>query len=173
MSDTPRIYVADLAAYNSGTLRGEWIDATQDPEDIKAEIQTMLAKSPEPGAEEWAIHDYEGFGELRLSEFEDIDSVSRVAKLIEEHGDVFPAVIAHFGGTRYLDEAEEAMTEKYYGTYKSLADWAESYAEDTGIECGEPWKNYIDFERWANDAEMGGDIFTIETTEGVAIFSGH
>ena len=29
---TPRIYVADLAAYNAGRLHGVWIDATQDVE---------------------------------------------------------------------------------------------------------------------------------------------
>ena len=28
MTNTPKIYVADLAAYNAGKLRGVWIDAT-------------------------------------------------------------------------------------------------------------------------------------------------
>jgi antirestriction protein len=170
---TPRIYVADLAAYNGGTLQGEWIDATQDPEDIHAEIQKMLAASPEPIAEEWAIHDYEGFGDLRLGEFEDIENVSRVAKLIEEHGLLVAAIVSHFGGLRYLDEAERALEESYQGTFRSLAEWAESYAEDTGIDCGEPWRNYIDFERWGDDAEMGGDIFTIDVPDGVAVFWQH
>jgi len=35
-TDTPRIYVACLAAYNSGKLHGEWIDASQTAEDIHA-----------------------------------------------------------------------------------------------------------------------------------------
>jgi len=54
-TETPRIYVACLAAYNSGRLHGRWIDAAQDAEDIKAQIAEMLKESPEPGAEEWAI----------------------------------------------------------------------------------------------------------------------
>lgn len=33
MSEEIRIYVADLAAYNNGILRGFWIDATQDIDD--------------------------------------------------------------------------------------------------------------------------------------------
>ena len=173
-SDTPQIYVADLAAYNQGVLHGAWIDATQDPEDIEAEIQEILSKSPVPDAEEFAIHDYEGFGSLRLSEFEPIEKVSQVAKLIEEHGTMFAELVGHFGGARYIDEAIEAMEERYQGAHKSLEDWAYEYAKDTGLECAEPYVNYIDWERFARDAEMGGDIFTIETDDGmVHVFSGH
>ena len=39
----------------------------------------MLARSPMPGAEEWAIHDYEGFGPLRLGEYEDLGTISQIA----------------------------------------------------------------------------------------------
>ena len=53
--DAPRIYVACLAAYNNGCLHGRWIDATT-PDEIMDEVRAMLAASPLPGAEEWAIH---------------------------------------------------------------------------------------------------------------------
>src|SRR5713226_7065571 len=96
--ESPQIYVADLAAYNEGHLHGAWIDATQDPEDIGAEISAILAKSPVAGAEEWAIHDYQDFGSLRLSEHESLETVSKAAKLIAEHGDVFAALVDHLGG---------------------------------------------------------------------------
>ena len=58
MSEHIRIYVADLAAYNAGYLHGVWIDASQDLEDIQAQVDTMLAASPVKGAEEYAIHDF-------------------------------------------------------------------------------------------------------------------
>ena len=58
----PQIWIASLADYNNGHLRGAWIDATQDPEDLHAATQRILSESQEPGAEEWAIHDYDGFG---------------------------------------------------------------------------------------------------------------
>lgn len=61
MNDTPRIYVACLASYNAGILHGRWIDAT-DAEVIHEGIEDMLSESQEPIPEEWAIHDYEGFG---------------------------------------------------------------------------------------------------------------
>ena len=37
-------------------------DATKEPDEIRAEVEAMLSGSPEPIAEEWALHDHEGFG---------------------------------------------------------------------------------------------------------------
>ena len=51
----PRIYVACLAAYNAGHLHGRWIEATT-PDEVMVEVRAMLADSPLPEAEEWAIH---------------------------------------------------------------------------------------------------------------------
>ena len=65
-----RIYVADLAAYNAGILHGVWIDATLELDVIQEQVNTMLTASPEEGAEEYAIHDYEGFDGYNLSEYE-------------------------------------------------------------------------------------------------------
>ncbi len=72
----PRIYVACLAAYNNGRLHGRWIDAGQDVEEIQTEITEMLAASPIQLAEEWAIHDYEGFEGASLGEFSSIQWVA-------------------------------------------------------------------------------------------------
>lgn len=56
MTTEPRIYVADLAAYNSGYLHGVWIDATLDASDIQDQVNAMLEQSPVGDAEEYAIH---------------------------------------------------------------------------------------------------------------------
>ncbi|MDT9165744.1 antirestriction protein ArdA, partial [Escherichia coli] len=60
-TNPPRIYVACLAAYNNGILHGAWIDAAREPWAIYDDIRRMLRASPITDAEEWAIHDYEGF----------------------------------------------------------------------------------------------------------------
>jgi antirestriction protein len=168
---TPRIYVADLAAYNSGTLHGRWIDAAQSSDEIQAEIDAMLKASPEPFAEEWAIHDYEGFGDLKLHEYESIADVARLARLLEEHGEMFSAVVAHYGNLSDLDRAEEAMTEHYQGRFDDLSDWAYQFAMDT--DALGPYADYIDWERVGHDAELGGDIFTIEHDGQVHVFWNH
>jgi antirestriction protein len=83
-----RIYVACLAACNNGILHGRWINADQDADDIRSEIAAMLKASPIEDAEEYAIHDYEGFEGVSLSEYHGIDEVSAMAAFIAEHGEL-------------------------------------------------------------------------------------
>ena len=163
---TPRIYVADLAAYNAGRLVGTWIRADQEPEAIHAEIQAMLAASPEPASEEWRIDDTDNFGAARISEYESIENVSAIAKLIAEHGDLAAELIAHTGG---VDEAREMLDEQYQGAFDSLTAWAEQLMEDTGQLNALPAniRGYFDFEAFARDAELGDDILAINTSDGI------
>ncbi len=170
--DTPRIYVACLAAYNNAKLHGEWIDATQDPDDIQAAIKAMLAKSPEAGAEEWAIHDSEGFGSLKVDENESIDDVSAAAKFIAEHGELAAAFLSQ-RGTADVSEAPEYLREQYRGAWGSLGD----YAEDLITECydlkGVPEciKYHIDWDGIGRDMELNGEIWTIELNGEVHVFA--
>ena len=89
-TETPRIYAACLSSYNCGKLYGEWIDCDQDSDEIMTEIKAMLSRSPMNGyeaCEEWAIHDYEGFKGVRISEYEGIDRVAELAQALAEHGE--------------------------------------------------------------------------------------
>ncbi len=143
----PRIYVACLAAYNNGILHGQWIDANQDKEAIHAEIQDMLAQSPISGAEEWAIHDYEGFEGLRLSEYEDIAKVVETAARIEEFGEAWALYAEHVG----MDYAtKEGFEEAYQGEWESEEEFAENLAEET-MEIPQHLAFYIDYEKLARD----------------------
>ncbi|GGS62204.1 hypothetical protein GCM10010156_21270 [Planobispora rosea] len=74
----PRIHAACLAAYSAGRSHGRWIDALQEPAEISAEIRAMLTASPVPEAEEWAIHDHQGFGDALVSESETVERVAAV-----------------------------------------------------------------------------------------------
>lgn len=94
----PRIYVACLAAYNSGYLHGAWIDADQDADEIRDGIAAMLARSPVEDAEEYAIHDYEGFEGVSISEYAGIDTVARMGAFIAEHGALGASLLEQFGG---------------------------------------------------------------------------
>ena len=82
------IYVACLASYNNGILHGRWIDAAQGVNGMQNAINAMLDASPIADAEEWAIHDYEGFGSIRLSEYAGLDTVAELAEFIEENSDL-------------------------------------------------------------------------------------
>jgi len=128
---SPRIYVACLAAYNAGRLHGRWIDADQPADDIHNDVNDMLASSPEPLAEEWAIHDYEGFGALRLCEWESFDRVSAIAAGIAEHGSAFGAWLSYDSSRDPADL--QAFEDAYMGEWDSLRAYAEDFAESTGL----------------------------------------
>lgn len=167
----PRIYVACLAAYNSGRLHGAWIDATRGEDHIWNEVKGMLARSPIAGAEEWAIHDYEGFGSLKLSEWEGFEQVSEKASFVSENGELGRVLLAHFGGD--VSEAKEAIEDRYHGCFSSLADHMQALTEET-TEIPQSLRYYIDYEAMARDAEMSGDVFTVQLShDEVHVFSGH
>jgi len=171
--ETPKIYVADLAAYVNGRLHGRWIEANQPAEDIHEEIQEMLSESPEPSAEEHAIHDYEHFGSFHLAEYEDIETVSALAQLIDEFGEIVAsAVWDHVAGN--ADEARRLLEDCYQGAWDSLEAWAEELLDSTGEldQVPEHLRPYIDVEAYARDLELNGDVFTVETGCEVHVFLG-
>jgi len=159
MSEEIRIYVADLAAYNNGILHGIWIYACDDLEDIKNQINEMLSNSPEEYAEEYAIHDHEGFEGYPVGEYEGIEELHKIACFIEEYLGLAGELLSQFDD---LAEARKAIEENYYGCYKSVADYAEELSEGT-CQIPEYLSWYIDYERMGRDMELNGDIFTIET----------
>jgi antirestriction protein len=125
-----------------------------------------------PTAEEWAIHDYEGFEGIKLSEHEDIDTVADLAKAIQEHGEAFAA---WYGNENRDDVDTDRFREAYRGTYKTLADYAEQVADDMGVfdNVNATFKFYFDFEKFGDDMEMGGDIWTAEGGDGIFVFDNH
>lgn len=171
-----RIYVASLSDYNAGRLHGVWIDAAQDDETVTGEIAAMLRASPEPVAEEWAIHDFEGFGPMRLGEYENLEIVTKVARGITEHGSAY-AYWADIVGTSDpdgLDRFEDA----YLGHFETREAYADQLLDDMGAfdlversvpEFLQPYVK-VDVEGFARDLELSGDITTSEGDGGVYIF---
>lgn len=164
-----RIYVACLASYNNGMLHGRWINARQEAWAIYDDIRAMLDASPIAGAEEWAIHDYEGFEGVQLSEYEGIESVAEMAAFIGEHGKLGAELAGHFGS---INDAREALEDRYHGAFPSLADYVQELTEDC-TPIPEALRLYIDWQAMARDAEMSGDVFTLQTAhDEVHVFAG-
>lgn len=118
---TPRVWIGSLADYNNGTLHGDWVDAAVDEEDLIVAAQRILATSEEPDAEEYAIFDYDDFGDFKVDQYEHLDLVAKVARGIQEHGDAFAAwAQLHDADRDRLDTFEDS----YLGEYDSPEDWA-------------------------------------------------
>ena len=168
-----RIYVACLSDYNAGVLHGEWIDVS-DADTMQGEIAAMLAESPtakQDGcpAEEYAIHDFEGFGSIRLSEYHDLDHLCSIAEGVEEHGDAFLAWVANAPN----DNTDKSDFEDVYrGEWDSLADYVQEFWEESGqmpeAPDGQWWSpaNYIDWDRMAHDLELNGEVWTADASGG-------
>ena len=170
--DRPRIYVASLSDYNNGRLHGAWIDADQDFEAIGEESGEMLAESKYDPAEEYAIHDYQGFGAYRVDEYESLEDVARIGRGIAEHGPAFAAFAAH------LDPAEwyklDDFDEHYRGQWASRADYAEQLLDDLGIDLEnlgpEMLQPYISVDLDAFARDLAYDLIVAEADDGVYVF---
>ena len=174
----PRIYVASLSDYNAGRLHGAWIDADQTVDAIEESITRMLDASRMFGAEEWAIHDYQGLGGFPLGEYASLESVSLLGNGIAEHGLAFAAWAAHRGE---VGEAAESFCEAFMGEWPSVGDYAAGLLDDYGLEADidsivpDGLRAYvqIDAEGLGRDLVIGGDLVAIETGSGsVWIFQG-
>lgn len=70
-----------------------------------------------------------------------------------------------------MDQAESTLEDCYHGQFASLADYMEELTTES-VTIPEALRYYVDWERMARDAEMGGGLFTIETAHGeVHVFS--
>ena len=163
--DPIRVYVACLASYNNGVLHGAWIDATQGEEGIWRDVSQMLLKSPAEFAEEWSIHDYEGFGDIHLSEYASFETVAEYADFIETHGEVGSKLVAYFGN---IEDAEYALQDHYAGEYDRLEDYDEELTEET-TQIPENLRYYIDYEKMARDLAIN-DVMTIEVGHSIHVF---
>ena len=168
---SPKVWIACLASYNNGDLHGAWVSADREPDDIWDGINQVLRASRQPGAEEWAIFDYEGFGPLRLSEYESVERISRLGLGIAEHGEAF-AAFAHFLGGE--DELLDQFEDCYLGKCQSAEAYVEEFLEDVGVDriLDDALPGYlrdyvrIDTEAVTRDMESEGSLLAVEASDG-------
>jgi len=168
MFSQAKIYVADLAAYNSGILHGIWIDNLLDLTEVEEQITTLFSKSPMEYAEEYAIHDYEGFGNIDIGEFFSIERVHNIALFLFENDEYGHLILSYCNED--IQEANRMLNDCFLGQYDSVEDYAQEMLADS-LQLPANLSYYFDWERYARDLEMGGDIQTIEYENSVLIFS--
>lgn len=67
-----------------------------------------------------------------------------------------------------LDEVDDSdFDESYIGAFDSIEDWAQDYIESTGeLRGNDLLSRYFDYEAFAHDCEVGGDIWTADSPDG-------
>jgi antirestriction protein len=139
-NETPRIYVADLEAYNNGRLVGEWLDLAdyKDADELMDAIQDVLKKS---GGEEYAIHDVEYVPSSMYSEymsrndFQALYDVMETAKRNDLPLEVVQDIVGQYG---------EGGVEEFQGKYDNAEDFAQQLVDDIGIESFNDFQYYLD-----------------------------
>ncbi len=162
---TCRIYVACLASYTAGHLFGQWVDIDGlDADDIGEAVQAMLDRSPIPHAEEYAIHDHEGFPVGSVGEYTSLNEIAELGEAIDTYGDAFIAALSNFLGSNQVESALDYL-DNYMGVYESLADYEQRKADEYGLLENVPaWLEYhIDWESVARDGgacgfRVGGNL---------------
>jgi antirestriction protein len=138
--DTPRIYVADLEAYNNGKLQGEWLDLADynDADELMEAIQELLDKW---GVEEYAIHDVEYVPSNMYSEYmgkRDFEELYEMIDLAKEHDlplEVVQEIVSQF---------DASAVDEFQGKYDNAEDFAQQLVDDIGIESFTDFEYYLD-----------------------------
>jgi antirestriction protein len=152
------------------------MDATLEPEELEAATQFLLRNSHTPGAEEWAIMDYDGFGGYKVDEWTSFATVSLIAQGVAEHGEAYAAWAEYTGDTSGTLLEPEQFHEHYQGEFDSVQDYVEYILKETGIDeeldralkvIPESVRRYVqvDMEMMARDWEIDG-LHVAETPQG-------
>jgi antirestriction protein len=168
-----RVYVADLNAYNSGTLHGVWLDVS-DPDTMHEQAQAMIAASPVAGGEEYLIHDHDGeWHGYAPGETADFAGVCGVSDLLDEHGPAFAAYCDNLG-LALSDDAFVDFETAYGGEWGSEAAFAENLLDDLGeLKNDSLASRYFDYDAFTRDLFMsdyfscpapGGGVFVYRNT---------
>ena len=181
----PSVCVSCMACHNEGRGLGKWITAEQAAAEVDAEAITYGGQGEAMtygsgaafvgckrcGGDEWDAVDVEntphGFRELREF-YVNAAALVELADFVDV--DAFAIFAAWFNAGGHITDLEELIAEyqdRYHGEWLSMRDYAESYAEDSGMLQGLPdhLARYFDFDAFASDLEHdlyyeGGHIWS-------------
>ena len=163
-ADAPRIYVADLKAYNEGKLIGEWLDLTDynDGDEVNDKIIELTegwSEEHHNGDEtEHAIHDFENIDNSLGSEYmgiSDYDMIINSYNVSENTG--IPAEVIQNVASQYdIDgsDLEDWVSDNYSGQFDSDEDLGYDYVENMGgvSELGDNTiETYFDYNSFGRD----------------------
>ena len=154
----PKIYVANLEAYNNGRMVGDWVTPTDyaSYDDFNKAIQKATKF-----ADEVAVHDYD-YLPSSMGEYPDIEGIYDFCHQVE---DSYLCLDALIGYAEYMcgsdvtqinfDDAEDL----YRGEWDSFKDYAEYYFDECGDSAEieklpQNLQYYFDMDSYARDLEI-------------------
>ncbi len=131
------------------------------PNESDSICKTCHGTGEVPSAEEWAIHDHEGFPEGSVGEYTSFGKLyeirERIEEAEEEFGDDGQEILEAFEYCFGTDDTPiRTIRDAYRGKYGSGEEFMQEFAIETGqISEDSPFFNYIDWERvWKDDCDF-------------------
>lgn len=162
-----QVYVGTYRKYNNGSLQGAWLDLT-DYDSVEEFYKDCLE-----------LHSDEEQPELMFQDWEDIPTRFIGESHIDEKTWEWLALSEDERETVdvYMEEVDKDATietalECYEGEHDSEEDWARDFWDHTGMvnEVPEFAQYYIDYEQFARDCRLGGDITFVRKGRKVRAF---
>jgi antirestriction protein len=152
----PRVYVGTYGKYNSGSIRGQWLNLTDyaDREEFLAACADLHKDEHDP---EFMFQDHVNIPDGMISESSIEAELWEWLAMNDEDKELLAVYRKHVDQSGTLEQARDG----FMGTFESEEDWAEDFLEEGGLlnEVPESLRGYIDYEKYARDASYNGMSF--------------
>lgn len=149
------------------------MNVNQEPDDLLAAERDVMQRSTSPDAEEWAIFDYEGFGPLRLDEYESLETVAKLAQGIAKHGPAF-AAWAQYVGVEHHEQFGH-FDDHFRGEHDNTEDYVREVLDSAGLyhdlddalkAISEDFRRHIDVDVAALARDLEAELHVVEQPNG-------
>lgn len=159
-----KVWIGSLAAYNAGSLVGEWFEVEEDQEasdfweNVKSRIQALGCDgmSDLELLDELDVFDTDG-----LPDYLDLFQWDRVQEFIklDDHDRAIVSALIDAGLTSEDESLNDLISDHYHGCHNSQQDYATQYAHEAyNFDALEyPFNQYFDYEKFTRDlfTELG------------------
>lgn len=172
MDTKPALYCGTYHKYNSGSIDGAWLklEDFNDPEGFFEACQKLHSNESDP---EYMFQDFEGFPSCLYSESLGATDLEKIYAWLEFDESEREIVELYLENVNQQPEELQDALDAFMGSYSSLADYAEEYAESAGWIQRQDWphpSNYVDWQRMGEDLETNGHFTTVRHHGDVYLF---
>lgn len=170
MTDSPSIWCGTYAKYNAGNLHGKWFDLEDftNKDDFMDACRELHKDEHDP---EFMFQDFSNFPRRLYGESHIDDKLWDWLELDEDDREMFEVYLDEVNQDGTFENAQEAFD----GKHASESDWAREALNDQGFfhEAPDIFETYFDFEAYARDLRLGGDMCFVRHQGDVWAFRGN
>jgi len=170
LPETPRVYVGTYGKYNSGSIEGEWLEL-EDYSSKEEFLEACAQLHKDEHDPEFMFQDYESIPLGMISESHIDAEVWDWLDMDDEDKELLALYRAEIDSEGTIEQARDT----FEGKYKDEEDWAYEFMQSTGGLDGMPenLRTYFDYEAFARDCRLGGDIYFVEHNGETWAFNNH